>query len=1001
MILHRVLRWRRNMASLALSHALEATGFLSEGEPAAGVSLGRDVQDGFRGRSLCPDAVWIGESRLTVYFKDVQDEPSDEQVAEWRREAWNHGFAPLLWVISPNHICLYNGFARPLNNNDDADANRLATFKRVESELDRLDAVAGRLAMETGAFWEQPLANAVDRSHRVDQQLLSDLAALERDLLHDGLPRPEAQALIGRSIFTQFLFDRKVLKLSGTLAGTLREPGAAHNLFDWLKRTFRSDMFPPESAVPQDMYLRRVADFLEAVDPKTGQTTLFPYQFDVIPVEVISSIYEQFARAASVAKESSPKAVKTGVFYTPVPLVSMVLDEVTQGISGKETVLDLTCGSAVFLVEALRRLVRIRTQDGGLTGKLVRSVLREQIYGVDISEAAVHVAAFSLYLAALELDPDLAALELDPYGEQAAALTFDPLIGRNLIVGDAWKDHEALKEGSELREFDLIVGNPPWSDPGKRARAERRRKRGESSIRVARGDSINFASRALEFAGPRTRVGLVLSANQFFSRSGSTPAQELVESLSSVSLVNLSNIQQWLFPNSRLPALVLFAGHRDVPHGTVTTVHVPWSPIGAKTGTIEVSPSDVLTVTRDACRRRPHILKAAFLGNRRDLALLDKLGIEHRQLDEELGRLELDTAVRSGVGGAGHGQRHAKALQGKPFLDNKAWKATAGGDKKLFWLPSRLDVFEKDTATRPRDPANYRAPLILIKETFSMSPRPLIYIADNDVVYSDAFHGIALPEEHAEAAAILAAILQSALAAWFLLMTSSSFGTWMRRIKVGDLNVLPVPDLVAARRGEQGHRLADMVRSLRRRKVVNEADREGLDEAVFDLYGLGDQERIVVRDGLVRAQWQWEDARAQSVRETSKEDLIQYASVFLGVVEDWLAAARKRHMRAEVLELPAQAPLRVVRFVLEDGFKQSPAPEVVAAKGNLREILDRLGRRLRVRLGTELYGQRELRVHGNAEVVVIKPNVHHRWMSACALEDADAVIVDSWKARKP
>ena len=986
------------MASQALSSALEATGFLSEGEPAAGVSLGQDAQAGFRGRSLCPDAVWVGKSRLTVYFKDVQDEPSDAQVAQWRRDAWNHGFAPLLWVVSPNRIDLYNGFARPLSDGD-ADANRLDTFERMESELDRLDAVAGRLAMETGAFWEQPLATAVDRSHRVDQQLLSDLAVLEQDLLHNGLPRPEAQALIGRSIFTQFLFDRRVLKLSGTVADTLRKPTAAYSLFDWLKRTFRSDMFPPESAVPQDMHLHRVADFLEAVDPDTGQTTLFPYQFDVIPVEVISSIYEQFAQAASVTKELSLEAVETDVFYTPVPLVSMVLDEVTEGISGKETVLDLTCGSAVFLVEALRRLVRIRMQNEGLTGELVRAVLREQIYGVDISEAAVHVAAFSLYLAALELDPALTELELDPQGEQAAAWTFDPLIGRNLVVGDAWDDHTPMMAGSERRKFDLIVGNPPWSDPGKSARLERRRKMGKASIRVARGDSINFAYRALDFAGPHTRVGLVLSANQFFSSSGSTPAQQLIESLSPVSLVNLANIRQWLFPNSKLPALALFARHRDVPSGTVTTVHVPWSPSGAKTGTIEVSPSDVLTVTRDACRRGRHILKAAFLGNRRDLALLDKLGMEHRQLDEELGRL--DTAVRSGVGGAGRGQPNpkAKALQGKPFLDNNAWKATVGEDEKLFSLPP-LDVFEKDTATWPRDPANYRAPLILIKETFSMSPRPLIYMADSDIVYSDAFHGIALPEEHAEAAAILAAVLQSALAAWFLLMTSSSFGAWIQRIKVCDLNILPAPDLVASRRGEQGRRLIGMVRSLRRRKVVNEADRERLDEAVFDLYGLRDQERIVVRDGLLRAHWQWEDARAQSVRETSNEDLIQYAETFLGVVENWLAAAQSRHMRAEVLDLPAQAPLRVVRFALEDGFKPSPAPEVVEVKGNLREVLDRLGRRLRVRLGTVLYGQRELRVHGRAEVVVIKPNAYRRWMGVCALEDADSVIVDSWVGPK-
>ena len=59
------------MASQALTNALEATGFLSGGQPAAGVRLGQDALDEFRGRSLRPDAVWMSESRLTVYFKDA------------------------------------------------------------------------------------------------------------------------------------------------------------------------------------------------------------------------------------------------------------------------------------------------------------------------------------------------------------------------------------------------------------------------------------------------------------------------------------------------------------------------------------------------------------------------------------------------------------------------------------------------------------------------------------------------------------------------------------------------------------------------------------------------------------------------------------------------------------------------------------------------------------------------------------------------------------------
>ena len=989
------------MASQALTNALEATGFLSGGQPAAGVLLGKEAEGESRGRSLRPDAVWISKSRLTVYFKDAPSPPSVDDVAQWRRDAWNHGFAPLLWVVSPERIDLYNGFARPQRVGD-AEATRLGTFEHIDSELERLDAIAGRLAMETGAFWERPLADAVDRRDRVDRQLLSDLAALERDLLDDGLPRADAQALIGRSVFAQFLLDRGILNIHESLAAILRKPDAARSLFDWLSETFNGDMFPQCTATSRDAHLRRVADFLEAVDPETGQTTLFPYRFEVIPVEVISSIYEQFAQAASAVNGSSPNAVEIDVFYTPVPLVSLVLDEITEGLTGDETVLDLTCGSAVFLVEALRRLVACRKKGNVVTGELVRTVLYDQIYGVDISPAAVRVAAFSLYLAALELDPGLATLKLDPHLTEASVSPFEPLIGRNLIVGDAWDEQEALLVDGELRKFDLIVGNPPWSDPGKNARAERKKRKGEGSVPLARGDSINFAYRALEFASPHTRIGLVLSANQFFAKGigrGPTPVQQLVEmeSLLPVTLVNLSNLRQWLFPNSALPALVLFARHREAPSDTITTVQVPWYRSAEKTATIEVSPSDVLAIPRGACRRNKYILKAAFLGKRRDLALLERLGTEHLELKEELQRL--DTRMRAGVGGAGRGTRNAKELQGRPFLDNDAWKAEREGETTPFSLPSRLPKFQAERATWPRKAANFHAPLVLVKENLSMSPRPVVLMADRNTVYSDAFHGIVFSRTHMQAAAILTATLQSALAAWFLLMTSANFGAWMQRIKIRDLDPFPTPDLITSPATEEGRRVVTKLRRLRRRKAIGELDRVALDEAVFDLYGLREQERIVVRDGLGRAQWQWHDEQVRSVEAISTDELNDYASVFLGVMEDWLQSAQPRRMRAQVFDLPLDAPLRVVRFVLEKRNTASASMEVVTPNGNLREVLERLGGRLRVRLGSELYGQRELRVHGPAEVVIIKPNARRHWMRVCALEDADAVIVESWTGR--
>ena len=976
------------MIAQSLHEVLEATGYLENGEPAHGVYLDQDARNKCQAREFIPDALWRSDSALTVYFKFESEVPSAEQVARWRREIWNQGFAPLLWIISPERIDLYNGFGRPRETGD-ATRYRLKTFQKIENELNNLDAFAGRLAMETGRFWQQ--TSAVNRRTSVDRQLLSDLSALERDLVELEMDRSGAQGLIGRAIFTQYLIDRQIVTEQllesdyghRTLSAILRDLPATERLFGWLRKIFNGDMFPSESSIASDPeHLCRVADFLEAVDPESGQTTLFPYQFDVIPVELISSIYEQFAHAAPLTSSTDSG---TDVFYTRLSLVSLVLDEIMEGLTGEETVLDLTCGSGVFLVEALRRLVNLRSKGGKPSREVISSTLHQQIYGVDISEAAVHVAAFSLYLAALELDPA-------PHSPQT--LNFKPLIGKTLIIGDAWDVESTapgkatLTEQGTLREFDVIVGNPPWSYKGKKTTAERRTWGGQKGARPPRGVSLDFVFRAMKFASENTRFGLILSAVQFFARSqtGASASRQLIEKLSPVTLVNLSNQSDWLFPNSKMPAVVLFARHRKLRRDVITAVQVPWSPTGAKSHSFEISPSDIITLPLADWQRKPEFLKAAFVGFRRDLSLLDRLTASHPTLGNQLS--EFNTILRTGLT-FGDRSRDSSFLQGLPLL-----KKT---NLRPFFVPDDLDPFDAAKAQRPRNREIYRAPLLLVKEFLRGGPRPIVTVVDRDIVFTDSFFGAALPSERRETAYLLAAILSSSLASWFFLMTASTFGLWMRRIKGRDIECMPVPDLAKALDSKTGQRLIRLSLKLQQNPPID-ADWQALDEAVFDLYDLEEADRIVARDGLFRASWQWKAGKDASVEAANINQVSNYARTFQAAVGVWLSAANQRCMRAEVLKLPVQAPLRVVRFVLEEcsNLWEPSELQVIEPEGDLRDVLDRIGERLTVPLANSIVGQRELRVHGRNEVVVIKPAARRHWMGVSALEDADSVIVESF-----
>lgn len=101
------------MSATTLEQVLAATGFLLDGQPAPGLYLGQMRRFPRRGRAFTPDALWRSTSSLTVYFKFEQNAPAESVIGQWRREVWNEGFAPLLWVISPQCVELYNGFGTP------------------------------------------------------------------------------------------------------------------------------------------------------------------------------------------------------------------------------------------------------------------------------------------------------------------------------------------------------------------------------------------------------------------------------------------------------------------------------------------------------------------------------------------------------------------------------------------------------------------------------------------------------------------------------------------------------------------------------------------------------------------------------------------------------------------------------------------------------------------------------------------------------------------------
>lgn len=968
-----------------LRRVLGETGYLRpDGRPAASTVTICNGDEPRRG-TLRPDVRWRN-ANLNVYFK-YDENPAPEAVGAWQREVWNEGSVPLLWIVEPCQTTLYNGFAMPqkagalagskLDTYEHEMATSVAPASGRRLGLPDLNSRAGLLSMETGSFWRDE--HRVNRKQAVDAKLLRDMALLENDLRGDGLSAERAQGLIGRAIFAQYLVDRGIITKqrlrrdygADGLPHVLEDRRAAERLFLWLSNGFNGDMFPSKGIMPATGHLRHVAAFLKG--EATGQGSLFPYRFDLIPVELISAIYEQFVHSAG-----SHSADNADVHYTPLAAVSLIMDEVMQDITGKEDVLDITCGSGVFLVDALRRLVDAKeARSGERTRAMVREALYTQVFGIDQSVAAIQIAAFSLYLAALELDPD-------PLNEDG--LEFSPLRGKTLHVGDA--HHVRLP-----KKFDIIVGNPPWSYRGSPGTAARRTQDRQGVRSSPRGVSFDFANRAKAFARDNARFGMVLSATPFFAESGTgrKAAQELVQSLSPLTLIDLSSHNKWLFKRARMPAMGLVARYRPKQdESEMALVRVPWSKAGENGHTLDVAAGDIQMLHLASWKRNPALFKSGFVGRLHDHLLLEKLFEQQRPLKERLNAI--GTAFHLGLT-RGNRSESTAFLGSLPLLDQC--------DLRRFSLQSELPRFDKRGAERPRREHIYRAPLAVVQENMRKSPRPVAAVAEEDVVYTKAYFGVPLPREHEDLAHLLAGILSSAFAAWYCYMAGPDLGLWRARIKKGTANTIPAPDLAQAKATSSGKRVVAIVKDLQRNDSEEPSDEDyrDLDDAVSELYGFSDAERTVIRDGLLRAGWQWEQGRLESAAPATEDHLTAYARAFVSRFDPWFRAANQRRLCAEVYKAATNSEsLRVVRFVLQ----HHPPPSVVRvseAQVRTSQLLAEVCDRLQAPSTLDDLGRNsEIKLANESEIVIAKPSARRHWLAVNAFADARLVLEESFRS---
>ena len=441
------------------------------------------------------------------------------------------------------------------------------------------------------------------------------------DILADGRLNEAVQSILDRLLFIRICEDRDID--TGTRLQSIvetwqrawdRDDGKKHR-----QEHLRISEEPPDmdgaggggsrSKLPRESLWRAVVQHLRALDRRPpshvpffngnlfkphfsedlllGDTWLAefigelsddesPYLFNVIPVEILGSVYERFLgkvvrpHGRGVTIEEKPEVRKAGgVYYTPRYIVDYIVEQTVgrqlEAIAEAKTLttfdkntralrlLDPACGSGSFLIRAFERVCEHwqrrftqhpadrrpelcwtdpATGDVHLTVALKRRILRDNIYGVDLDAQAVEVTQLSLYLKMLEgedrttlqrqreLFKDDPAL-LPPLGDNIkcgnSLIASDfSLVPEDLLRVNAFDWETGFREIMRAGGFDAVIGNPPYiriqGFPADQVSYFVR------NYKAATGNYdiyVNFVERSLGLLRATGRSGMILP-NKFF-----------------------------------------------------------------------------------------------------------------------------------------------------------------------------------------------------------------------------------------------------------------------------------------------------------------------------------------------------------------------------------------------------------------------------------------------------------------------------------------------------
>ncbi len=720
---------------------------------------------------LKPDAFYfdnyegINNPVFILFFENIEE----DEIKSLHKKIWNFNMAPIVIIINDKELRLYNGLSYDYNRK---------FLGELSLDIDNFNY----LKLRTGKAWEMYKEFYQDKD-RVDYNLLNNVEVAIKRLEKSGLNRLYANSIIGRLIFTRYLIDRdlfiefpyiknKIDKRQG-LINTILDKDRLYAHFDFLKEKFNGDLFPvsqDERKKVSQTHLEIINSLFRGINLKNGQINLFEvYDFSIIPIELISNIYERFIG------EEMQKTNKA--FYTPLFLVDYIISDKIQSKIREENkikVLDPSCGSGIFLVETFRKIIEGNlAHNGRITAKKLKELLIDCIYGIDIDENAVNIAIFSIYLTLLDY--------LNP--EEVSSFKFPVLKGRNFYVDDFFDLKASFNKELKNKKIDFIIGNPPWgSKKGSHLNYTRKKKIPVSDNQIAQ----SYIVRASDFGFQDTIYSFIVTSKILYNLNGDKFRRYFLNNYILEEVFDLSIVRKIIFNKAIGPAAILSYRDADNKNANENIVrHISIKPgLNFKMfKTVVIEKNDIKMIKQKYFLDYDWIWKVLLYGNYLDFNFIKRLK-ELNTLQDVIEENDLEFGVGFTTW-TGHNNEY------KPELGNGDYLyVTTKHLSKITFSEDSCPINKIKYYHRSRNEEIYKAPHLLIKRGIKKVPD--VAYSNKNAVFTNSIYGLSGKKEQENIVKNIGAYLLSEVCTYFLFLQASQWGVERDEVYKGEYLSLPV-----------------------------------------------------------------------------------------------------------------------------------------------------------------------------------------------------------------